>query len=364
MPEAGTATPAAIEGDLGRLRYEVGQFRPAWWLPGAHLQTLGARALRSRRGIRYRRERLELSDGDFLDLDFAGPEDTGVDHTTERASPLVLILHGLEGGATSGYVVETCRALLGRGIRAVAMNFRSRSGEPNRRAESYHAGKTDDLDRVLERLARIEPRVPLGAIGFSLGGNVLLKHLGESGDGSPLSAAAVVSVPFDLASSAACMERGLARIYSGYFLRSLRGSLRRKAERLPDALPLAPGLAARTIREFDDAVTAPVHGFRDAEHYYRSSSSRDRLDGIHVPTLVLHALDDPLVPSETVPIERIRGQPRLVDGIVSRGGQVGFVSGETPGRARFWAEDEVARFLDTVLRDAPGARTRTAERRP
>lgn len=344
--------PAAAPSD-----YRTRPFRPARWLPGGHLQTLGARLLRASDTLPrpYRRERLETPDGDFLDLDFAGPADD---------RPLVVVLHGLEGCSSSGYVVRLCRELAVRGLRAATLNFRSRSGEPNRLPRSYHAGVTDDLAFVLRRLAARRPGRPLSAAGFSLGGNVLLNHLGErgerGGDGAAprLAAAVAISVPFDLALSADRMERGLARLYSRYFLRSLRASARAKARRFPEAFDVERALAARTIREFDDAVTAPVHGFRDADDYYRRCSSGRRLASIRVPTLILHALDDPLIPRRSVPLEAIRRNPWLVNGVTLRGGHVGFVEGGGPWTARCWAEREAARFLARAVGSRPRGRDR------
>lgn len=340
----------------GPAGHRLRPFHPAWWLPGAHGQTLGARLLRSRASVRYRRERIETGDGDFIDLDFAGPVagtrgDAAGSRPDGSGAPLVLVLHGLEGCSTSGYVVQLSRELAARGLGTVAMNFRSRSGEPNRRPRSYHAGASDDVARAVEWLAERRPDPLVAAVGFSLGGNVLLKYLGERPEEAAerLRAAVAVSVPFDLARSADRMDRGVSRLYGRYFLRSLRDSLRAKARRFPEAFDLERGLAARTIREFDDAVTAPVHGFRDADHYYRRSSSARLLDAVRVPTLILHALDDPLVPAATLPRETIHRSAWLIDGIVRRGGHVGFVEGETPTAARFWAESEAARFLAATL---------------
>lgn len=358
--ERRTAAPPDRPPEERLVGYRPRPFRPAWWLPGGHGQTLGARLLRSRCSVRYRRRRIETPDGDFLDLDFAVPTQgqTGSGTPGETGGPgdgaVVLVLHGLEGCSSSGYVVRLCRKLAGRGLEPVAMNFRSRSGEPNRRARSYHAGASDDLARVIDWLTARDLRRPLAAVGFSLGGNVLLKYLGERPREAShrLRAAAALSVPFDLARSADRMDRGLARLYSRHFLRSLQASLRRKARRFPDAFDVERGLAARTIREFDDAITAPVHGFRNAAHYYGRSSSARYLNAIRVPTLILHALDDPLVPAATVPLQEIRGSPWLVDGVQPRGGHVGFVEGESPARARLWAESEAARFVAAAMERA------------
>ncbi|HEX6940547.1 MAG TPA: hydrolase [Longimicrobiales bacterium] len=318
-------------------------FRAAWWLRGAHGQTIGGKFLRPDPGIPLHRERLETPDGDFLDLDFPpSPRDD---------APVVLVLHGLEGSTRRHYMLVTYRELHAHGLRAVGLNFRSCGGEPNRLPRFYHSGDTDDLRFVLGHLARRFPDAPTGAIGFSLGGNVLLKYLGEEGDAATaqVRAAAAVSVPFDLAAGAANLERGLmARIYTQYFLRNLRKKVRAKAELLRPHIDVEATLAAATLRAFDDAATAPLHGFADSADYYRRASSAGYLERIRTPTLLLHAEDDPFLPPAAIPRDAIARNPYLIAGFTRRGGHVGFVAG-TPWKPRFWAEEEAARFLATHL---------------
>ncbi len=351
--------------------YEPRPFRPAPWLPGSHLQTLGGRMLRPGGPVAYRRERWATGDGDFLDLDFLDRDGSGPDarhdgpgperggrtgsgragRSGPDARPLVLLLHGLEGGSDSAYVVEAARRLGEAGLDAVALNFRSRSGEPNRLRRFYHSGETGDLASVLARLREDRPDAPLAVIGFSLGGNVLLKHLGERGERARevVDAAVAVSVPYRLAASARRMERGLGPMYAAWFLRSLRRSVRAKAREHGHDFDLDRLARVRSLREFDDAFTAPVHGFRDAEDYYRRSSSARFLPEIRVPTLLLQARDDPFLSEEGLPEERMRRNPWLLPVLVERGGHVGFVEGATPWEARFWAEEEAVRYLTTVL---------------
>lgn len=332
------------------LDFEPRPFRPAPWLPDPHLQTLAGRVLRSPKGVRYRRERWETEDGDFLDLDFvrpaASPEGRG-------DGPLVLLLHGLEGCSESGYVMETARRLRAVGLEAVALNFRSRSGEPNRLRRFYHSGETGDLAAVVERLRERRPDAPLGAVGFSLGGNVLLKYLGERGRdaGGLLDAAVAVSVPFRLAASARRLEQGLGPMYAAYFLRSLRRSVRQKARERGHDFDLDLLGRIRSLREFDDAFTAPVHGFRDAREYYRRASSARFLPEVRVPTLLLQSRDDPFLPEDGLPEGAMRANPWLRPVLVERGGHVGFVEGTVPWDARFWAEAQAARFLAAALAD-------------
>lgn len=328
-------------------RHAVRPFRPAWWLPGAHAQTLGGRFLRPRGPLPLRRERVDTPDGDFVDVDFVDAPGLawGGFHAGD---PVAVVLHGLEGCAASGYVRQVVRELGARGLRAAALNFRSCSGEPNRLARFYHSGDTGDLAHVLAWLAETFPGSALGAVGFSLGGNVLLKHLGEQGTESLLRAAVAVSVPFDLGAGARKMERGMGRVYTGFFLRSLRRKFRAKEALVGESCDRARVLSARTFWEFDDAATAPLHGFRDASHYYASSSSAGFLHAIRVPTLLLHSVDDPFLPEEALPRAVIGENPLLEAEFTERGGHVGFVEG-APWAPGFWAEAEAARFLAVRL---------------
>jgi uncharacterized protein len=270
----------------------------------------------------------------------------------------VLALHGLEGGARSSYVASAGRELEARGIRLLRMNFRSCSGEMNRLARSYNAGDTSDLAFVLGHVRSRWPAATVGAIGFSLGGNVLLKYLGERGRAAApeVRAAVAVSVPFDLSAGARRLEEGwVSRFYTSYFLRKLRAKAAAKRALLNDHCDADAAIAARSIREFDEHATARLHGFRDAEDYYHHSSSNRWLERIRVPTLLVHSLDDPFLPATAVPREAPRSNPWLVDAIVEEGGHVGFVAG-TPWRPSFWAEREAAAFLATHLHSPVPAR--------
>lgn len=343
--------------------YQPRPFRPAWWLRGGHAHTIAGKLLRPTPNVPLRRERLDTPDGDFLDLDYApepGPH-----------APVALVLHGLEGSARRHYMKLTYVALGRAGIQGVGLNFRSCSApvdaaaaagngggrgglrfQPNRRPRFYHSGETGDVLLALEHLRARFPGRALGAAGFSLGGNALLKLLGEAGESrtSPVSAAVAVSVPFDLAAGARRLEQGLlSRVYTHYFIRSLREKAVAKAPLLAEACDLDAVTRARTLREFDDAATAPLHGYRDAEDYYARCSSGPFLPRIAVPTLLLHALDDPFLPPEAVPVEAARDNPCITAHFTPSGGHVGFVSGP-PSAPSFWAEEEAARFLAAHLR--------------
>ncbi|WP_420636107.1 hydrolase [Candidatus Palauibacter sp.] len=315
-------------------------FEAAPGLRNPHLQTVVGRIVRRRPEPRYDRVRLDTDDGDFIDLDlWRGPEDP---------AGTCLLLHGLEGSARSGYMVTTSKALAAAGIQAVALNFRSCSGEPNRLPRAYHSGQTDDIERALAWVGERYPGVPRAAAGFSLGGNALLNLLGRDRSDRGLRAAAVISVPYDLAASAAALDRGPSRLYGRRFLRSLRAKAREKAARFPDAV--APGAAsARTLREFDDLLTAPLHGFRDAADYYERCSSGQFVGSVTIPALLLHSRDDPLAPAASIPVDMIRRQPNLSLQLTERGGHLGFLGRGSGTGPRGWLEQTIAEYISAAL---------------
>jgi predicted alpha/beta-fold hydrolase len=325
------------------VRFQPAAFRPAWWLPGAHAQTIAGRLLRDRHASYLRRERVDTPDGDFLDLDFTPGASPG--------EPVVLLLHGLEGSARRGYALNAYRGLAARGIGAVGLNFRSCGGEPNRLARSYHSGETGDLDFVLDWLRDRLPASPLAVIGFSLGGNVLLKWLGEQRDAAldRVVACAAVSVPFDLAECERALDgTTMGRFYVRRFLGTLIGKIEAKANIIGNHIDIDRVRAARSFRAFDDAATAPLHGFPDAAEYYARSSSAPLLPFVRVPTLVLHAEDDPFMPGSRAPFDVLHRNPVLQPVITRHGGHVGFVSGQA-WSPRYWAEREAARYLADCL---------------
>ena len=314
-----------------------GTFTPAWWLPGPHLQTLWPALIRRPPRLMSTRERIELPDGDFVDIDWAG-----------RSGPIVVVLHGLQGSSRSPHVRGLMGALARHGFRSAAMHFRGCSGEPNRLPRTYHSGETGDLDFVAQRLRRRHPATPLAAVGFSLGGNVLLKWLAERGAGAEIAAAAAVSVPFRLDRVADRLERGFSRIYKRHFIADLHRSIRDKFRNRPGTIDLDAMRSDWSFRGFDNRVTAPLHGFRDAEHYYAKSSCRRYLREVRRPTLILHALDDPFMTRDIVPGgDEISPSIRLECSVA--GGHVGFVGGRMPWSARYWIEERILRFLTTAF---------------
>jgi len=322
-------------------------YRPAWWVPGAHLRTIWGKFLRRQSAVPTRVERWETPDGDFVDV-----------HRLDAppGAPRLLILHGLEGSPRSHYARGLLQQAQRRGWAADVLVFRSCGTEPNRMARFYHSGDTGDLDFVVRRLVEASSDAPLLLAGVSLGGNVLLKWLGEREADlpAPLAGAATVSVPYDLAQAARHINRGFARVYQANFVRSLRRKAHRKRERFPDLLTTAAIEGARTLYAFDDAVTAPLHGFRDAEDYYAQSSSIGYLHRIRLPTLLLSAADDPFMPCAVLDdVARIAHEnPALHAEFVDCGGHVGFISGRVPWRPLYYAEWRVTEFLAERLRES------------
>ena len=320
-------------------------YQPPWWYRGRHLQTIWGPLFRRLRRPPLRRERWPTPDGDFLDLDWL-----------EGDSPLVVILHGLEGSSGSHYARGLLLEAAAVGWRAVVFHFRSCSGELNRGPRLYHAGETSDLDWVIGKLIEREPTTPLGLVGVSLGGNVALKWLGERGEGAPaqVRAAATISTPFDLTACALSLDRGLNRpLYTARFLRSMRAKVRAK-RRLYDGLVNVPAaLRARTFAVYDRLATAPINGFADERDYWARASSGPYLARIRRPCLLINAANDPFVPAVTLPTAVVAGSPWLEAAFLPEGGHVGFLEG--PWGRRSSAERRALAFLRRRLL-SPAAR--------
>ncbi|MCI0400415.1 MAG: hydrolase [Gammaproteobacteria bacterium] len=313
-------------------------FKPAWWLPGPHAQTLWPRLPSRAHRIALQQERLELPDGDFVDLAW----------TTGRSGPIVIVLHGLEGGIRSPYVARVMAAIHERKWRGVLLHFRGCGSTLNRLARSYHSGDTGDISYLIDILREREPITPLACVGYSLGGNVLLKYLGERGSDSGLTAAVAVSVPFDLHNSAERLDRGFSRFYQWILLKSLRAKTTRKFRMLKSPIALDRLATYRNFHAFDDAITAPLHGFKNVDDYYNRSSSRQYLSRICVPTLILHAADDPFMTREAIPDASALSPSTSLE-LSEHGGHVGFVSGPVPWRARYWLDERIPRHLAAYI---------------
>lgn len=312
-------------------------YRPPFWYRGRHLQTLWGPLFRHWRRPPLRRERLQTPDGDFLDLDWL--------EEAPREGPLVLILHGLEGSSRSHYARGLLRGAARLGWRSAVLNFRSCSGEVNRLPRLYHSGETTDLEWVVDRLRRHEHVGRLGLVGISLGGNVALKWLGERGEAAPPELAAVaISTPFDLAACAAVLDRGFNRaVYTESFLRTMKAKIRAKAHLYNGELDLAAALRSRTFAEYDRFFTAPLNGFADERDYWARASSGPYLERIRRPTLLINAVNDPFMPSESLPRAAVERSRWLQAAFVEQGGHVGFLDGPLGGSS--WAERRALAFL-------------------
>lgn len=311
-------------------------YHAPWWLPDPHSQTLWP-LLEKQAIAPYRRERWDTPDADFIDLDWlAGGDDE---------APLVLLFHGLEGSSHSHYARTLMHAVRARGWRGVVAHFRGCSGSANRLARAYHAGDSAEIDWIVERMQGRAGRAPLFIVGVSLGGNALLKWLGEHGAEacSKTRAAAAVCASLDLPQCGAALDRGVNRVYTWHFLRTLKRKALAKCSAFGGHFD-APRIAqATTLHAFDDAYTAPAHGFTDVDDYWRRASARPLLGAIAAPTLLLHANNDPFVPPAAVPAANELSAQISVERSAG-GGHVGFVGGRFPGTQHWLGERVLAHF--------------------
>jgi predicted alpha/beta-fold hydrolase len=320
----------------------VSKFKPAWWLPGPHLSTIWGKMVRKRPPVHDRLERVETPDDDHVTLVRMGTITAGVPH--------LFILHGLEGKITAKYAHGMLDEARKRGWSGDMLMFRACDGEINSARRFYHSGETTDLDFVLRGLIAEHPDVHLVMCGVSLGGNVLLKWLGEQGQNVPgqIKRAAAVSTPFDLEAGARLMERGFARVYVRHFLNTLVAKTVEKLKLYPDLCDIDKLRAARTFFEFDDLLTGPVHGFTGAHDYYARSSAIHFLDRVRVPTLLMNAWNDPFLPRSVLESVRdiaTRNLALFVE-FPATGGHVGWVAGP-PWSQRYYMEERVVEWLAT-----------------
>lgn len=319
-------------------------FKPAWWLKNPHLQTLYPALFRKISAPPLRRERLMTSDNDFLDIDWCG---------ADNEKPLVILLHGLTGSSQSVYIKGFQQLLLKQDCRSVALNFRGCSGESNHTARCYHSGETDDLHFLYQTLREREPNTKMAALGFSLGGNVLLKWLGEQGENVSLFAAVAVCVPLVLSECATKLDSGFSRFYRANLLRELKryiadkhahlekNATHHEARKLKNLGDLSK---IKSFWEYDERVVAKLHGFKNAQDYYRRSSSRQFLKKITISTLLIHALDDPFMTENVIPKPNELSKFVQLE-MTEQGGHVGFVAGQNPFKPVYWLEQRISNFL-------------------
>lgn len=325
-------------------------YRPPAWLKNPHAQTLYASCVAPAPRVRFRRERWETPDDDFIDLDWL-PAFRGTNHAgASRDTPLVVLFHGLEGSSRSHYARTIMQAVERRGWAGVVVHFRGCSGEPNRLARAYHSGDTGEMNWMLERFRACWPG-PICAAAVSLGANVLLKWLGERGPEARrlLGCACAVSAPLDLVAAGTALDQGFNRFYTWNFLRTLRRKTLAKLARHRGAIDTEARSirTARTLRSFDDLVTSRMHGFRDALDYWTRSSSKPWLRHIAVPTLVLNARDDPFLPGWALPSAAEVSAAVTLE-LPEHGGHVGFVTGRFPGSLA-WLPQRLLHFIAASL---------------
>ena len=320
------------------LTRHVDGYRAPAWLPGGHLQTIYP-AFLARPVTAYRRERVDTPDGDFVDFDW-------LDGAAN--APLVVLFHGLEGGSTSHYAAALMAHLRTLGWRGVVPHFRGCSGEPNRRPRAYHSGDYEEAGWMLATVRARIAQAAIYAVGVSLGGSALLNWLGREEDRAfeYVSAAAAISTPLDLAAAGFAIERGLSPIYSRLFQRTLKPKALAMADRFPGTLDPAAIRRVNTMYAFDDAVTAPLHGFAGTDDYWLRASSKSWLRGIEVPTLVLNARNDPFIPAESLPAQSAVGRGVVLEQ-PEHGGHAGFPSAPFPGHLG-WLPARLVSFFDAV----------------
>lgn len=312
------------------------EFKPAWWCRNRHLQTLFPALFRRTPALKLSNEQLDLFDGDFLDLVW----------TEEKIqnSPIIILLHGLEGTINSNYVNGILNTITQNNWQGVLMFFRGCSGRHNRLNRSYHSGETGDLHTLVTMLKQRFPGRPIAAIGISLGGNVLLKYLGEQGRQCQLLAAMAVSVPLVLSESALALNKGFSRFYQRYLINSLHIKLRNKYKDKSAPVDLKQLHKWNDFYTFDHNVTAPIHGFTDADDYYTRSSSRQFLKDIANPTFILQSKDDPFITNNSIPTDNELSD-RVTFELSEHGGHVGFIYGNNPFNAKYWIEKRLVEFL-------------------
>lgn len=311
-------------------------YRAPSWLPGGHVQTIFPALFRRVERITRRAERLELADGDFIDLEWAGQESTR----------LAILSHGLEADLKTGYIQGMAAALVRRGWDVLAWNFRGCGDRPNRLLRMYHSGATEDLHAVVCHALENHPADSIDLIGFSLGGNLTLKYVGERPSELPgeIRRAVAFSVPCDLACSSRQLATAANRIYMERFLVAMRAKIRAKKLMFPDQLDLTGLERIRTFREFDDRYTAPIHGFLDAEDYWARNSSRQFLPSIQLPTLLVNAENDPFLGPGCYPREEAASSGCFHFESPATGGHVGFAAFGNGGE--YWSETRAIEFLD------------------
>lgn len=309
-------------------------YKPSFLFKNGHFNTV-YRALFNNSNINFNRKRLELADGDFIDLDIS----------SVNSDKAVIAVHGLEGNSKSSYIISLINVLNKHDFDVIAMNHRSCSGELNRLLSSYHSGKTEDLEAVIEYVNNQYDYKEIHIVGYSLGGNMTLKYMGEENVSPKIKSAVGVSVPCSLRDSSIQMNLFSNRLYLNRFLKSLEKKILKKLERFPDSFLNEESIKSiKTFKDFDDVYTAPAHGFKDAEDYYKKSSSKQYIPSIKIPTLLITALDDPFFGEACYPFKEAEANNNFFMELTTYGGHVGFGTQLNVTR-NTWCEYRVLSFL-------------------
>lgn len=308
---------------------DVPRFIAPWWCFNGHMHTIARSLMGDTTPPPVKRREISTPDGDFLELDCAIQPDS-------RA--VIALFHGLEGSSRRYYMIEIMKRLIRKGFSVVGVNFRSCGSKMNNKPRFYHSGETNDYKTVFRWITKNYPDQKMGAVGFSLGGNALVKYLAEEKNDNPLETAVAVSVPYDLRLGAIRLSKGFRRIYNYCFLPTLRQKLAKKRQQFSEL----PSFSGSTIYEFDDQVTAPIHGFDGAEDYYEQCSARRFVGDVKTDTLFIHNREDPLCPFEAMPVATIN-QNKFTDYIITdQGGHVGFWS-----KPRGWLNVVIENYLSS-----------------
>jgi len=329
---------------VSRQTPDLTEYCPPWWLPGGHLQTLYGALCARVPEVNYQRTCWETPDGDIVAADsVSGPAN----------APLVVLFHGLEGSSRSQYARSLMGAIQRMNWRGLVPHFRGCGGMPNRLPRAYHSGDTAEIEWMLQRAREMAGAAPLFAVGVSMGGNALLKWCGERGPGAVeiVSAVVAVSTPYELAATGDHLARGVNLIYTWNFLRTLKANSRRRLERFPKLFDGNAMERARNMREFDDAVTAPMHGFKGVDDYWAQASCKPALRGIRVPTLLIHARNDPFMPAASLPTVNQVSDTVSLD-FCAAGGHVGYAGAPLPGKFA-WLPQRIIRFLEQHVQPNP-----------
>lgn len=316
-------------------------FKSAWWMRNRHVQTILPRFFRPFYKVPVCFEELNTPDDDFLELAWAPQK--------KAKAPIAIILHGLEGNINSFYAKGMLNALSNHGFNTVLMHFRNCSRAPNKLARAYHSGETSDLAYLVQTLKQRYVDSPLYAVGFSLGGNVLAKYLGEQQQNSGLSGAAVISAPYHLSSSCQVIRQSCYGLYQKYLLDRMKKSFSRKLPTIQSVLPIDKSTLdnLNDLWQFDNLITAPLHGFKGAEDYYQKASAQSYLKTIQTPTLLIHAKDDPMLSTQAIPDQdQVSDSVKLA--VSEQGGHVGFIGGKNPLKPQFWLEQIVPHYFSSL----------------